>query len=756
MTNKTTPINSIEKIINETLTILQRVEQIPQMSDSSSKEYQAICRRIPDQIRAGRLKIAVVGVIKSGKSTFVNSLVGKELVKRGAGVITSITTRIQKGRKNQANLHFKSWDDINSQLQKALLLFPDDGRDDSPGDRPDDRLGNEIINDFDIRREKDREYLKKVYQTLTCDFPVTKDGIRPQTLLIRHALYGFDICKDLVQADETVVRFESKDFDKHKAYTSDPNKAFYIKDVCINVFGKVMDPSIEIADCQGADSTDPASLAHVLTYLESSNLIIYCISSRTGLRHSDIVFLKQIKNLGLLDNILFINNCDLTEHENFNDLIKIETSIRDNLEFLEIQPKIFSVSSLYNLFLKLESKLIKKDLSRLKFWQEEKKMVQYCDLQTQKFNSFFNQVIDKNRYELLISNHLKRLGIIVGQLEQRADIFLDLLSSDKSKEEKAIRILDDLHQNASRLETIVTNSIQGAVSGLKDEIESNIKDVFIQDQKAILKNAREYIQTACLDVEQYRSVAKESGFNQILYLIFQEFKRKLDLYVIEDVNPRLKRFVKAQEERITSYFQSLFDSYQIDLYQINLLKADHHSQLEDMSKLTQQQNDFIALVDIDNIKKILGLQLPTRIFEAEYTPRIKANIITGFCLQTLSQIFFSLSNRNSVFSFSPALKKAAVNIKKENQKIIKDQFEQYQLSLQANYFLPLIEAATRDFKEKISERFNRYHFFKEEIEHLFSLKRSEKKDQKKKLLSIKQQIQKVAADIASYPEISWE
>ena len=751
MTNKTTPINSIEKIINETLTILQLVEAIPQMNDSSFDEYQTICHNIPEYIRAGRLKIAVVGVIKSGKSTFVNSLVGKELVKRGAGVITSITTRIQKGRNNQANLHFKSWDDINFQLQKALLLFPDDGS----GYRPDYSPGYNS-GDFDIRRGKDRKYLKKVYQTLTSDFPVTKNGIRAENLLIRHALYGFDTCKDLVQADEIVVCFESKNFDKHKVYTSDPNKAFYIKDVCLNVFGKVIAPDIEIADCQGADSTDPAQLAQILTYLESSNLIIYCISSRTGLRHSDIVFLNRIKNLGLLDNILFVNNCDLTEHENFEDLIKIETSIRDNLEFLEIQPQIFSFSSLYNLFSKLESKLNKKDAARLKFWQKEKEMIQYCDLQTEKFNSFLNQVIDKNRYELLISNHLKRLDIIVGQLEQRADIFLDLLSSDKLKEEKAIRILDDLHQNASRLETIVANSIQGAVSGLKDEIDSNIKDTFVQDKKAILKKAREYIQTTVLDVEQYRSVAKESGFKQILYLIFQEFKRKLDLYVIEDVNPRLKRFIKTQEERITSYFQSLFDSYQIDLYQINLLKADHYSQFEDMPEFAQQQNDFIALVDIDKIKKILGLQLPVRIFEAEYTPIIKANIMTGFCLQTLSQIFFSLSNRESVFSFSPALKKAAVKIKKENKKVIKDQFERYQLSLQTNYFLPLIEAATRDFKEKISERFNQYHSFKEEIESLLSLKHSEKKDQKKKVLSIKNRIQRLSADIASYPEISWE
>lgn len=739
MTNKITPLKTIETIISDTISILQRIENLPQMSDSHVADYKVVCQGIPEQIRAGRLKIAIVGVIKSGKSTFVNSLVQKELVKRGAGVITSITTRIRKGKKNQANIYFKSWDDINSRLQKALQVYPCS------------RSDNDSIDGFDLRRKNDREFLKKVYQSLISDLPAANDGIRPETLLIMNALQGFDACKDLVQADETTLRFESKDFDRHKSYTSDPSKAFYIKDVCLDVYGRVLDPNIEIADCQGADSTDPAQLAHVLTYLESSNLIVYCISSRTGLRQSDVTFLKQIKNLGLLDNILFVNNCDLTEHETLADLIKIEDSIRDHLEFLEIQPKLFSFSSLYNLFLKIEPKLAKRDLSRLKLWQDEKKMVQYCDLGTNEFNSLFQRMIDKNRHELLISNHLKRLGIINAQLDLRADIFLDLLSSDKSKEETAVRTLDNLQHNASRLESIVANSINGAVSGLNDEIDFNIKKAFDQDEEAILENAQNFIRKTTIDYEQYRHTARESGFNQILYLMFQDFKRKLDLYVIEAVKPVLKKIVSAQEERIISYFQSLFDSYQIDL-----VKADQYAQFETVSKLRYQQGDFIDSVDINKIKKILGLQLPSVIFEAKYTPRIKANVFTDFGLQTISQILSTILNRKSDFSFSPALKKAAIKIKKENQKVIKDQFEQYQAIVKINYFLPLIDAVTRDFKEKINNRFSRYHSFQEEIEHLFSLQQSEKNDQRKIVLSIKKQIQSVMGAIEECSETSWK
>ena len=297
----------------------------------------------------------------------------------------------------------------------------------------------------------------------------------------------------------------------------------------------------------------------------------------------------------------------------------------------------------------------------------------------------------------------------------------------------------------------MANSIEGAVTGLRREIETNIIKRGNKDQALILKNARAYISALPIDVEHYRLTAKESGFNQILYFMFQDFKRNLDLYVIEQVNPLLKEFVQSQEARIADYFQSLFDSYQIDLP-----KADHYSQFEDVSTSMLFQNDDMDSVDLEKIKKILGLELPGKVFEAKYTPAIKALALTGFGLQTLSQLASSLLGRKSSFSFSPGLKKAAVKIKKENQKGLKDQFEIFHHRLRIDYFLPLIEAGTRDFKEKIKHRFNRYYSCKKKVEDLFSLKHSEKKDQRRKAALIHELIQKAAEDTKKVIEESWK
>ena len=51
-------------------------------------------------------------------------------------------------------------------------------------------------------------------------------------------------------------------------------RSYYdVKDVCLEVYGKTIHPNVEIADCQGADSTDPAVLEKIFSYLEAANRI---------------------------------------------------------------------------------------------------------------------------------------------------------------------------------------------------------------------------------------------------------------------------------------------------------------------------------------------------------------------------------------------------------------------------------------------------------------------------------------------------
>lgn len=118
------PHESIEHLVSDTISVIDSLAAASNHSDKSLAESRQLCSKIPSHISEGILRVAVVGVIKSGKSTFINAISGKELVQRAAGTVTSITTRIRKGKKNRAVIHLKSWDDINREIESSLAMFP--------------------------------------------------------------------------------------------------------------------------------------------------------------------------------------------------------------------------------------------------------------------------------------------------------------------------------------------------------------------------------------------------------------------------------------------------------------------------------------------------------------------------------------------------------------------------------------------------------------------------------------------------------
>jgi len=141
--------------------------------------------------------------------------------------------------------------------------------------------------------------------------------------------------------------------------------------------------------------------------------------------------------------------------------------------------------------------------------------------------------------------------------------------------------------------------------------------------------------------------------------------------------------------------------------------------------------------------------LPGGLFKAQYTLRLKTKTMAGFGLKAGSQFLFSIFDRQSEFSFAPALKEATQKIKTENLKIFKKQFTQYGADLKAHYFFPLIDATARNFKEKAKERFKQYQTLNAKTEQSFSLNQSEKEDRKVSVLSLRQQIEKLRDFIES-------
>lgn len=690
----------IEAVAADLLSVIDRMEALPGMSDDLILSMKTHCARIPDQIRSNRIKIAVVGVIKSGKSTLINAMTGKEVVKRGAGVVTAVTTRIRKGRKNRATLYLKSWDDINHTLKNALEMFPKDEND----------LPETDMDTFDLRRKNDRAFLDRVYGRLVREFPVTDQGIRPETLVIRNALQGYDFCRDLVGADREKLVFEGRQFEDHKQFTGDAANAFYVADACLELFGKNLDPRVELADCQGADSTDPGQLNRILAYLQQANLILYCISSRTGLRRSDLRFLKIIQGMGLLENILFVNNCDLSEHDSLEDVQAIERKTVQELNFLLPSPELYSFSALMRLFEAMEKKLSRRNRNRLALWQEDPAMAAWCTSRADRFDERLSGLLDRQYHRLLVSNHLERLFHMSQALENKARLYLDVLDADRDDRENIRKTITGLHDNARRLESILENAVPGAVSGLVREIETRLDEAFVKDTLQIRRKMEDFVRQAPLDGGRYQDRFRETGIKKTLYLMFQDFRRDLDLFVMTDILPEIKTMAAGLENRIQAYFQSLLDTCRIDL-SIPFPEGMEGMPPEDteiLSRPAAGHQAFEAEVDVQAIKKILGLSLPDMTLLPRYSGRIQTRALTGMGMAWITRFFGALMDRQKSFSFSSGFNTAARKIRKQILQGVRPQMEQFHVRLKNQYFTPLIQAVTRDVVDRIHARFAMY------------------------------------------------
>jgi hypothetical protein len=143
-------------------------------------------------------------------------------------------------------------------------------------------------------------------------------------------------------------------------------------------------------------------------------------------------------------------------------------------------------------------------------------------------------------------------------------------------------------------------------------------------------------------------------------------------------------------------------------------------------ELIREEEEYSRAADLENIKKILGLHLPNQIFSPEYTRAMQANAVTDFSLHSLVLFVSAMMDKHVRFSFTPGLDRAAGKIKKKTLTMMQRQIKAYHTSLRQEYFFPLIDAVTRDFKDKILQRFTMYETLNKDMDELFCLKQEEK------------------------------
>jgi GTPase SAR1 family protein len=684
--------------INDSLSLLlTKVQGQPDIADSRFDEWINACGDIKRQIAEEVVRVAVIGSVKSGKSTLVNSIFKGDYLKRGAGIITSIVTRIRSGNKLKAVLFFKSWNEINSEIDQALVMFPAwekqyEGK------------------SFDIRQIRDRQALQSALDSLSDDLQIIDGTRNSNSVLLSLYLKGYSRVAEMISSGTGVTEFNGDQFTEHRTYAGDDELAVFLKDIELEIGGTDLDPSVEIADCQGSDSPNPMHLAMIQDYLVQTHFIVYVISSRTGVRQADIKFLSIIKKMGMLGNILFVVNSDFSEHETLSDMQAIISKVREELSLIKPDPDVYSLSALLNLFKKLSDSLKKKDSLRLAQWNAEDEMVEFSNNETVRFNSTLQGKLTRDRSNLLFNNHLERMDIILSGVESWAGTYKELLVKDINSGTETIKKMERHQKRMDQLKSLIKNTLDGAREDIMKELKTDTDHFFNVPNEGVLGKTRTFVNKYEISAEKYLDQLDAGGFSNTLYHVFQEFKQSVDTFMTRTINPDLASFAGASEGKVRKTFESVSRSFQtMATGDIDNLKSSMGSSELEAEKLSLFGQN---LMDLDSIKRIAGIKLPSSSTTLKYSAKIRTEALVRLGLYSVTKLFKKVLKKPVKHEMEEQMKALADGfnlIKHETEKSIVFHFENYRENFKFQYISKLVNAVSEYLRQRLMEKFRSYH-----------------------------------------------
>ncbi len=675
--------------------LFRSANAIPGLTDHRFEEWEKTCAALPRQLDEETLRVAVVGAIKSGKSTFLNSLLKGDFLKRGAGVVTSIVTRVRAGEQLRANLFFKTWAEVNADMQQALVLFPDLNW----------RSAQEL---FDIRRAPERSGLRRSLQTLNDEQRITDDARNRNLVLLSSYLKGYDTVSQFLRDEPTVQRCESERFRDHWAYTGDESLSVYLRDIQLEIDSGRLGSNIEIADCQGSDSANPMHLAMVQEYLRIAHLLVYVISSRIGLRQADIKFLSIIKRMGILGNCLFVLNFDFSEHQTPSDLQASVRRVSEDISLLMPGADLFAFSALYNLFVVCGEGLPEREQRRLAIWRSDAELIAFSDRETARFGGVLGAMLNRRRQALLFHNPLERLGAVRAGMANWISINRELLTRGAADARQVAERIRRHQERFAQILGALKSSLDGVVPKLREAAASEVNRFLDSGLGEVMRGLTGFISAARFDPGRYTDTLQTAGFSQALYQLFQDFKQALDAYITEQVNPDVIRFIAAQEAKISEQLEAIVAPY---TGLIEDASIEFCGLMEGLGiRIDCRGSGTIAIPSVASLLHNAGVSHLPLASSLNYSARLRTEAVVRRGFYRVVSGFKKLLKKpvRAGEEDSRALQEGLVRIRRETRHSLAFQLKDFQENLKFKYLFVLIEAASARLNQAVGEQLQAY------------------------------------------------
>lgn len=504
---------------------------------AQGQHWQKVLSQVEAHAAEDTCRLAVVGAVKSGKSTMINALLGQDLLRRGAGILTAMITRVQPGPEPGAVLQFKGWDEINGEIRRALGLLPNP--------RLVDRA--EPLN---LKEALDRELLAQVLAEAQEAELWTGGSLDQNYLLLKSYLEGYDLLKDLMPASG-VLPLAGPDLTRHRELVTREATAVYLKDVLLTIPFPWTAQGVELGDCQGSDSPFPQHLAQVLAYLIKSDLALYVVSSRVGLRQADFQFLAELKRMGLIPHILALLNLDLGEHTSAGEVVKIRDRVVQELSSWQPDPRVYAFSALKLLLDRRQGRgetLDPREAAVLKVWATDPDSAAFSDGEAARFDQDLKAALADLRTRRLAGGSLAQVQMVARGLREQLELTQDLLTRGLDAIKELETRLEARRQPLKATMATLSQTMEGAGNRLKKALRSRVDSLMDRHSGQVGKDLEEFIRNFTPDWEQLAPATSTPVFRAVLYQLFQDFAKALAHHITGEVNVALVEFIREQEE----------------------------------------------------------------------------------------------------------------------------------------------------------------------------------------------------------------
>lgn len=672
---------------------IQELEKFDLVEKSAASRWRDHLNLVQASLQDPLLRTAVVGSVKSGKSTLINALTGRDLLKRGAGIITAFITRILTNGDIGGWVELKPWSQIGEEMNAALRMLP----------ISQEEMGDEDV--VDVRRSEDRSRLKEWLEKTRTEWQQTRGQLDPNFILLSAYLEGYNRLRKNVGDSVNRLLFDQNSLAQHQSYVGQEGQAVYVRDMELHYPVPWLGEKIEVADCQGSDSPNPMHFALLQQYLLKSHFILYVISSRTGLREADFKLLDFIKTLRMFPQTFFILNVDLDVHGHEEDLEQLVDRVRTELGWIVSNPQLYTFSSLYHLLQELENAAPERDRRRLELWREDTALAELTQNGYDRFRDDLVQRIASQRTRVLLGSGLSRMTMVAGSINDTTRAHKRFMDEDLGSLKKSSKHLKSKQKALQGTLGTLENAIAGLKESLRKELDNAVGSYFDLTYGPIIKETMDMVEHYPVDPQYQRDLSDYRQLLRQLHRFYLEFRQSLARYLIEKVNLRVIEFAKEQEEFLQdrlkhssrafwSLFVTALEDYRKELARFDIelraIKAAEDYDWSSMDKITPPS--FSAFVD----EQVVG----------RGTLLMKFGL--GRLTRFLNQLKGRIGRRKDAVQSSPeenqSFQEAVSLVKAETKSELIYDFRDYRQNFKYGYLYRILDEGTRNLLDAFRSR----------------------------------------------------